>query len=273
MPLLAGASNGSRTRVVERLRQMFISGDGLERAFDTAIARVPGIGSVYTSFNEMSKMLRSSDTQSFQEVKLVEFPSEGSYTVAFVTAESPSELTEATGHENMTTLFMPMAPNPVMGGFVIHVSEERVHDVDLTVEEGVRSIVTSGVATGESDTPDQDGELVDLARLREQACAGVSDLETLSQRTAGDIRQLSREDLAAFTSGTCEDFGVVWAGDDDGGNQPVHYMLNRSEDDDLGNIAPDNDDSGGAANPSSTRDADADEPEHASEDDEGGDEA
>jgi hypothetical protein len=48
----------------------------------------------------------------------------------------------------MVTLFMPMAPNPVMGGFVIHVDRDRVVDIDITVEEGIQSIVTSGVAMG-----------------------------------------------------------------------------------------------------------------------------
>ncbi len=48
----------------------------------------------------------------------------------------------------MMTLFMPMAPNPVMGGFVIHVDRERVFDIDISVEEGIQSIVTSGVTAG-----------------------------------------------------------------------------------------------------------------------------
>ncbi|WP_435193880.1 DUF502 domain-containing protein [Natronomonas sp. EA1] len=125
--------------------------DGTSRfgqAFDNVMAAIPGIGSVYTSFDEMSELLLDSDTDSFQEVKLVEYPSEGAYTVAFKTAETPSVIEEATGGE-MVTLFMPMAPNPVMGGFVIHISKERVVDVDLTVEQGIRSIVTSGVAIGE----------------------------------------------------------------------------------------------------------------------------
>jgi uncharacterized membrane protein len=51
----------------------------------------------------------------------------------------------------MVTLFMPMAPNPVMGGHVVHVPTSRVYDIDMTVEEGLRSIVTSGVATGDAE--------------------------------------------------------------------------------------------------------------------------
>ncbi|WP_193222396.1 DUF502 domain-containing protein [Halosegnis rubeus] len=119
--------------------------------FDDFMSRIPGLGSVYTSFNEMSEIMLDSDTDSFQEIVLVEYPGEGSYTVAFKTAETPSVIERDTGHEDMVTLFMPMAPNPVMGGFVIHVSRDRVVDVDITVEQGLRSIVTSGVALTDSD--------------------------------------------------------------------------------------------------------------------------
>ena len=206
------------------------SGDGLERAFDTAMARIPGVGSVYTSFNEMSKMLLSNDTQSFREVKLVEFPTAGAYTVAFVTADTPEVVNSATGNEEMTTLFMPMAPNPVMGGFVIHVTDERVHDVDLTVEEGIRSIVTSGVATGEARA-DHDGELVDFDGWREQARSGVAGIEAPSMPDAEDIREMTPEELADFSARTREEFGVIWSADEEDGDDRVHYMVDRTADD------------------------------------------
>lgn len=122
--------------------------------FDHLMASIPALGSVYTSFHEMSELLLDSDTDSFQEVKLVEYPVEGSYTVAFKTADTPAIIEDKTGSDEMMTLFMPMAPNPVMGGFVIHVSTDRVLDVDMTVEEGIRSIVTSGVAIGENHNVD-----------------------------------------------------------------------------------------------------------------------
>ncbi|MBX0303256.1 DUF502 domain-containing protein [Haloarcula salinisoli] len=127
------------------------SGSGrIETMFDATMERIPGVGSIYTSFDEMSKMLLDSDTQSFQEVVLVEHPTADSYTIAFVTASTPPEIERATGNDDMVTLFMPMAPNPVMGGHVVHVPVSRVCDVDMTVEEGLRSIVTSGVAIGET---------------------------------------------------------------------------------------------------------------------------
>lgn len=127
------------------------SNRGFSNQFDEFMASIPGVGSVYTSFNEMSELLLDSDTDSFQDVKLVEYPGRDSYVVAFKTAETPDVVARDTGNDDMVTLFMPMAPNPVMGGFVIYVSRERVVDVDLTVEQGIRSIVTSGVAIGEDE--------------------------------------------------------------------------------------------------------------------------
>jgi len=93
-------------------------------------------------------VMLESDTQSFRDVKLVEFPHEGAYTLGFVTTETPPELAEPAGHADMLTLFLPLAPNPVMGGHLVHMPADRVMDVDMTVEEGIRAIVTSGVAVG-----------------------------------------------------------------------------------------------------------------------------
>ena len=121
----------------------------LERRIEGVIAELPGIGSLYQSVDEISDLILSGDTASFREVKLVEYPREESYALAFVTAETPEVVGEATGHDEMVTLFMPMAPNPVMGGFVIHVPDDRVYDVDMTVEEGVTAILSSGVAVNE----------------------------------------------------------------------------------------------------------------------------
>ncbi len=84
--------------------------------FDYVIAQIPGVGSVYESFRRMSDVVLDSDAENFREVKLVEFPHEDAYTIGFVTTETPEVLRTAAGHESMLTLFLPLAPNPVMVG-------------------------------------------------------------------------------------------------------------------------------------------------------------
>jgi len=97
----------------------------------------------------------------------------------------------------MMTLFMPLAPNPVMGGYVVHVPQDRVYDVDMTVEEGIRSIVTSGVATGDSDSKEYSGQLVDFQTVREQARDGVEGLGAWGSRTVDDLIRITVDSFTA----------------------------------------------------------------------------
>lgn len=154
------------------------SGQQIGSQLDEFMESIPGLGSVYRSFNEMAELIVDSDTESFRDVKLVEYPTAGSYVLAFKTAETPDVIAAETGHEKMETLFMPMAPNPVMGGFVIHVSTDRVIDVDLTVEQGIQSIVTSGVVMGE-EAP----RLRGLTRRRMRDLAGGERVRRPASRT------------------------------------------------------------------------------------------
>ncbi|WP_434521640.1 DUF502 domain-containing protein [Halorubrum sp. AS12] len=129
---------------------------------DEAVERVPGVGSVYQGFRQMSDAMLESDGGNFREVVLVEFPTEDTYTLAFVTSETPAVIADHADSEGdgMRTLFMPMAPNPVMGGHVVFVPDRRVVDVELSVDEGIRALVTSGVALEEvaADLDDVDPE-------------------------------------------------------------------------------------------------------------------
>lgn len=116
--------------------------------FDLFVERLPGLGGVYKSFRKMSDVLIESDSENFQSVVLVEFPAGNSYTLGFETAETPEELEAAAEADDMVTLFLPLAPNPVMGGHLAHIPANRVHEVDMSVEEGMRTVVTMGVGVG-----------------------------------------------------------------------------------------------------------------------------
>lgn len=122
--------------------------DGL----DLAIASIPGLGTVYKSFRRMGDVMLTSDHENFQDVKLVQCLDEDMYVIGFQTNAAPEPVEAATGHEEMMTIFVPMAPNPVTGGFLTYVPTDRVYDVDMTIEDGVKSILTSGVATGADAT-------------------------------------------------------------------------------------------------------------------------
>lgn len=116
---------------------------------DSTIARLPGVGAVYKSFRRMGDVMLESDVENFRDVKLVEFPRDEVYVLGFETTRSPTSVQSAANVDGMTTLFLPLAPNPVMGGFLAHIPDENVHDVDMSVETAVSHVITSGIATDE----------------------------------------------------------------------------------------------------------------------------
>ena len=156
----------------------FRSGERVLEYFDAALERIPGLGAVYKSFRQMSDVMLESDADNFQEVVVVEFPKEDAFTLGFRTTETPEPIAEAVGRENLETLFLPLAPNPVMGGFLTHVPGDQVREVDMTVEEGIRAVVTTGVAVADSGAKQTQG----LSRAR------------LEQLTGQDVAEPARPD-------------------------------------------------------------------------------
>ena len=73
---------------------------------------------------------------------LIEFPRRDSWTLAFVTADGVREVNEKIGRD-MVHLFVPTAPNPTSGYFLI-VPREEVIALTLSVDEGLKMIISAG---------------------------------------------------------------------------------------------------------------------------------
>lgn len=136
---------------------------------DSYLADVPGLGSVYQTARQMSDLLLApgdgDDGARFREVKLVEFPGRETYTLAFLTSQNPPAGVVRTARElagdpdaDYRTLFLPMAPNPVMGGHLTHIPADRVHDVDIDLEDAMQYILTMGVVDDSGEPADGHGE-------------------------------------------------------------------------------------------------------------------
>lgn len=122
-------------------------GKRISRSIHHTMETVPGISTIYLSVRRASDILVDDDADQFQEVKLIEFPHENAYILGFLTADTPKAIEESAGVGPMQTIMVPLGPNPTTNGFIMHMPRERVYDVDLSVEDAVRSIATLGVAT------------------------------------------------------------------------------------------------------------------------------
>ena len=115
--------------------------------FDLMLSSIPGVGTVYKSFRRMGDVVLDEQDNKFQEVKLVQCVDENVYVLGFKPGDAPVTIEDSTDHEEMVSMFLPLAPNPVTGGLLTYIPQSDVYDIDMTIEQGIQSILTSGVAT------------------------------------------------------------------------------------------------------------------------------
>lgn len=108
---------------------------------------VPLVRNVYGAVKQIAETVFSSRQQSFQEVVLVEFPTQGSYAVGFVTADARGEIQDDVG-EDAIGVFVPTTPNPT-SGFLLYTPRSRITALSMSVEEAAKMIISFGLVTPE----------------------------------------------------------------------------------------------------------------------------
>ncbi len=123
------ATNVLGRRVLGRVERLFV--------------RVPIFRSIYPSIKQLIESFSPEKRQAFKAVVLAEHPREGEFVFGFVTSEV---LVETPGRKReMVTVFVPT--NNLYLGDVIMVPRQDVISTGLTVEEGIRIILSAGTAT------------------------------------------------------------------------------------------------------------------------------
>ncbi|MFP9192345.1 DUF502 domain-containing protein [Natronosalvus vescus] len=129
----------------------YTPGRYLSRWFHRTIETIPGVGTIYTSVRQASNVLVDDDVDQFEDVKLVEFPHQDTYVLGFLTADTPAAIEASVNSTEMQTVMIPLGPNPMTNGFIVHAPADSVYDVDISVEEAVRITATLGVASNHVD--------------------------------------------------------------------------------------------------------------------------
>ena len=107
------------------------------------LAHVPIFRSIYPSVKQLLESFSPEKRSSFKSVVLAEHPRKGEFVFGFVTSEVLVEGTE--GKQEMVTVFVPT--NNLYLGDVIVLPKAEVISTGLTVEEGIRVVLSAGTAT------------------------------------------------------------------------------------------------------------------------------
>lgn len=105
--------------------------------------KFPLIKQIYPSMRQIVKSLMSKDSPAFKKVALVEYPSKGIWSVGFITNESFKKANDLSGRE-LVHVLIATTPTP-LSGFLILVPKEDVKILDISIEEGLRLIVSGGI--------------------------------------------------------------------------------------------------------------------------------
>jgi len=122
-------------------------GRRLVHLYERMLGKIPLVRSVYGAVKHFAEVVFSDSGSSFKKVLLIEYPREGLYSLAFQTSENPAEVQSRTG-ELIVTVFLPTTPNPT-SGFMLFVPRSHMTELDMSVEEALKMIISLGVVVPE----------------------------------------------------------------------------------------------------------------------------
>jgi uncharacterized membrane protein len=121
-----------------------ILGRRLLAYFDRGLSRIPLVGKLYVASRQVIEAVGGTGTESFKRVVFVEYPRRGLFTLGFVTKDD-YPVTDTQGNEHdVVNIFVPTSPNPTSGVFIVAGASDVIR-ADLTVEQGIKLIVSGGI--------------------------------------------------------------------------------------------------------------------------------
>jgi uncharacterized membrane protein len=114
---------------------------------ENIVGKIPFVRRIYKGSKQVVQSIAHADTRAFRKVVLIEFPRRGMLAIGFVTGEARGEVQENT-FEDVLNVFVPTMPNPT-SGFLVFAPPEELTEIDMTIEDGVKYVVSGGIVTTE----------------------------------------------------------------------------------------------------------------------------
>ncbi|WP_395826553.1 DUF502 domain-containing protein [Collimonas sp.] len=132
--------------------------------WEAVLTRIPVVSSIYSSVKQVSDTLFSSSGNAFRKALLVQYPRQGSWTIAFLTGAPGGDVKNHLVGDHVS-VYVPTTPNPTSGFFLMLPRADTI-ELDMSVDEALKYIVSMGVVAPEQqvgrklvvDTPPGTGE-------------------------------------------------------------------------------------------------------------------
>jgi uncharacterized membrane protein len=123
------------------------AGKQVIEAWERVLARIPLVSWVYGGVKQVAETMLSPNAKAFRKVLLIEYPRKGIWSIAFQTSGALDEV-QARTEKDVIGVFVATTPNPT-SGFIILVPREDAVELDMSVDEAMRMVISLGVLVPE----------------------------------------------------------------------------------------------------------------------------
>jgi uncharacterized membrane protein len=117
-------------------------GRRLVAMWESVLSRIPLVRTLYAGVKQIMEAVLATDAKSFRSVLLIEYPRKGIWSLGFMTSEQLGEV-QTSVEDKVIGVFIPTTPNPT-SGFVLMVPEKDVTYLNMSVEQGLKMIISMG---------------------------------------------------------------------------------------------------------------------------------
>jgi uncharacterized membrane protein len=111
------------------------------RLGEAILDRLPVVRSLYGATKQIFETVFANQSEAFREVVMVEYPRKDMWVIGFLTGKTKGEVQDKTKADTVN-IFVPTTPNPT-SGFLLFVPNKDVIRLDMTVEEGIKLVVSA----------------------------------------------------------------------------------------------------------------------------------
>ncbi|CAE7537731.1 unnamed protein product, partial [Symbiodinium sp. CCMP2456] len=120
-------------------------GRWMMRTSEWVLGRVPVVRSLYGAVKQILETVLAARSDAFRDCVLIQYPRPGSWAIGFITGKTEGHVQEITD-DYVVNVFLPTTPNPT-SGFLLFVPYDEITDLDMSVEEGLKMVVSGGIVT------------------------------------------------------------------------------------------------------------------------------
>jgi len=117
-------------------------GQKMVEIWESLMQRIPLVRSIYSSVKQVSDTILSPNGQAFRKAVLIQYPRQGSWTIAFMTGVPATEVANHLPKE-CVSVYVPTTPNPTSGFFLI-LPREDVVELSIGVDSALKYVVSMG---------------------------------------------------------------------------------------------------------------------------------